>query len=667
MPNMQPKPTEFRRGEEQISAEKLNQIVRATLRTITGQGVEVSRFGQDRVVISSDNRQIVAAPQVLGFIIVEEFEDYLKCVSFGFGVEPLEHDPELGETTLEDGSRGTEIYVAKPRLLQQTPYLSLAPADENDIGYTYVYTGINSRVTTNADGVSFPESIVDPYLPGSIIFAYYSNTGYNVELSDGAEYAVMWTDLNIDARKWSSNNSAMYAYGVTSGVITAISGVTPGTGTVLFYEINDANEYVPTGFSAIVKNRCGEIADSWWVDLHRGDITLPWEVVALCEFVPPEDPPACNDCESEPDTYCVEFPFRFPEFLDPTCDACDVMSAGVTLTKVSPCRWESEDIGGCGAWTFNIVLTTYAGVVWLNVAQRNSTSGWNAQSYLGDLSAGCDSPITLIAQGGVLAGGCSFYPIAIVATPGTCASSGSGDPDDPALCLFAVDRVDTESYETTAGNTGGVLWATWPTTPGTCESVYILTDSGTPPVVTVYDGTCPDSLVEIGTVTGEDSCVDIPGSSITGTKIYVKIEYSTTGHAHVRGVEGVWCNGSPCAEESGSGSGSGTPTGCDGAVPLTVNGSASVTTGSGDGEIWVSLSPSSFGYAIDYTQISGTDNTVQIYSGDNCEDITFVHSMKGTDCFVVSSTYTTGKYLFIRIDSTGAGSYTIGNTEGGTC
>ncbi len=134
MPHLEKKGEPFQAGQMTLSAEQLNDLRRAVIREARGgKNVDVGSYG-DRLLVSSDP-SIGSLPalghHVFQFIVLEELNDTLKCTPFLapdkggqwvpwiYNVDDLNYDPQTKKTI-----NLPIYYVAKPYLLQTTPFLN---------------------------------------------------------------------------------------------------------------------------------------------------------------------------------------------------------------------------------------------------------------------------------------------------------------------------------------------------------------------------------------------------------------------------------------------------------------------------------------------------------------------------------------------------------------
>lgn len=200
MPDLNPKPDEFKPGQRQLSAKDLNDVSGALIREIRGDGktIEVNKFGQ-RIVISAIDKVVPATStvQVRSFVVRVIRNDYLVCIPFTFqeGV-PQPHDSTLS------ASATNFICVAKPRLLQRTPFHGLTVLLDG-VSVTYTYQTTVGRRQANTGSWQEFQRIVPPYFVGDIISARKGTTGVTTTVADGSS-SVQWSDVNEAGRAWAA-------------------------------------------------------------------------------------------------------------------------------------------------------------------------------------------------------------------------------------------------------------------------------------------------------------------------------------------------------------------------------------------------------------------------------------------------------------------------------
>ncbi len=197
MAQLEPKPDPFKPGQQNISAESLNKIVRAVVRQVRGGGgTDVSYYG-DRVIVSSkDSKPTVQgiSNYVAQFTVVKEFKDYLLCIGF---FQPINEDgissPQLYDAVI-DPANIQRVYVAKPYILQQTPW------DGKTVdGKLITYTGLAARnYGTTA------QTITPKYIAGDVILATKATSGYYDPDND---HPVAWMDVNSAGRSWMASTA----------------------------------------------------------------------------------------------------------------------------------------------------------------------------------------------------------------------------------------------------------------------------------------------------------------------------------------------------------------------------------------------------------------------------------------------------------------------------
>lgn len=216
MPEMYPKPNDFRPGARRISAESLNKLKRAIPPVFIGDGSEIKKIG-NRIVVETSVDYQNNADQIQYFIVLGEYDDILQCVPYSYlgtnypsdydeNTEVpilldtpstiLEYDETLGSQILGTGNVGV-IYVAKPTWFQRSLYENTTVPNSGKI--LHVDTGV--RTLTTDDGTANHQTITPKYFPGEIIAAVLCNTGYYIN-----DTPVSWIDINLTGRSWVSDN-----------------------------------------------------------------------------------------------------------------------------------------------------------------------------------------------------------------------------------------------------------------------------------------------------------------------------------------------------------------------------------------------------------------------------------------------------------------------------
>ncbi len=222
MARLDPKHAPFKEGVQQLKTEDLNQSLRNQIRQISGSGdTQVSYFG-DRVIVDSDSIGVKPDSQLMQFVVLEEFDDYLACAPFtqpgdDNSLLPQEYDASLGSDSL------VRVNVAKPYWLQQTPWNGKT-VSVNGETITYDYTGLGERTADNGTSI-LTQNITPSYFAGDVILAVNGATGL---LLDGI--AVVWTDVNSAGRNWAS--SSVYIPTFSQCLAVGFSNVASLTGTI---------------------------------------------------------------------------------------------------------------------------------------------------------------------------------------------------------------------------------------------------------------------------------------------------------------------------------------------------------------------------------------------------------------------------------------------------
>lgn len=210
MGELHQKPSDYRRGDRQISASALNQMLTAIPRVITGDGVEVKRYG-DRIVLESDPDFFADLETLRTFVVIAELPDCLVCVQYDYTQLAREYDPNAGQEILDEQLYNI-YYVAKPDNLQQTSY-EAQTVELNGVPVLITYEGVGCRlVTPSVTGTDVPTpyrcpktiQLISPsYFPGAIITARFSLTGYSIGTDDeNNPVPITWLDTNADGRAW---------------------------------------------------------------------------------------------------------------------------------------------------------------------------------------------------------------------------------------------------------------------------------------------------------------------------------------------------------------------------------------------------------------------------------------------------------------------------------
>lgn len=252
MPNLESKPDPFKRGAYQLSERALNQIRDIGLRQIRGgDNTNVSQFGDRVFVQSRDHTALLPGLEnyLLPLVVHKEYPDYLACTTFYQPVEdnlitPQLYNKNLSTQTTVDGQvinttvgggaivPDLMVYVAKPYLLQQTPWHEKIVEERDVLGqkssFTYYSieesqngseqkpwtpTSTNPRMSGVRGFVPAGSSvfgwdwdggyqhIFPNYMPGDIIYAINGMTGYNFPEAPN-RVPLVWVDANVGGRRW---------------------------------------------------------------------------------------------------------------------------------------------------------------------------------------------------------------------------------------------------------------------------------------------------------------------------------------------------------------------------------------------------------------------------------------------------------------------------------
>lgn len=189
--------------DEQIPAGALNNIRDATPRQIRGSGdVDVQQFG-DRTVVRGRRdmtRREDSHIYYAKFVVLREFDDYLRCAPFYQPVDSTSHlwVPQGYDKDLEQATQVPTL-VAKPNMLQKSVWngKTVNYLGEN-LSVAFDGVTIGQRTVTDTGGAVQTQRISSPYVPGDVIVARRCVTG--LQTSDG--YPVFWQDENEAARQW---------------------------------------------------------------------------------------------------------------------------------------------------------------------------------------------------------------------------------------------------------------------------------------------------------------------------------------------------------------------------------------------------------------------------------------------------------------------------------
>ncbi len=208
-------PDEFEAGKS-LSAEALNKLIRALPANLNGPNIQ--RIG-DSILFEAPETLGNANEETKTFVVISEFEDVLKCVSFDIADTILNYDYALGDSLLLNDN---VVYVAKPEWLQKSYYENQSFTVDG-CPTQYKFFENNRRVAlTDFVGMDIAvpnrkpdrfETIKPDYYPGAIIKANLGSTGFQINPEDGTDdptkiNSVMWTDVNEIGRHWDSNTES---------------------------------------------------------------------------------------------------------------------------------------------------------------------------------------------------------------------------------------------------------------------------------------------------------------------------------------------------------------------------------------------------------------------------------------------------------------------------
>lgn len=216
---MQPlnrKPQLVKPGQRQLPPDVINDLTRALIRQIRGDGSINVQYLDDRIMLSLSNPNPQFPDESLytkQFVVLQEFDDYLLCTPYA----PVSFDganfaPPTYFQNLLAGNADT-IYVAKPFLLQRAPWDQNINGQVNPVilntdpsvstankSVIYKYTSIGYRKAYQAvTGAFFQNEFITPnYFLGDIITA----GAVQSPISGPSGEQIEWMDMNTAARSW---------------------------------------------------------------------------------------------------------------------------------------------------------------------------------------------------------------------------------------------------------------------------------------------------------------------------------------------------------------------------------------------------------------------------------------------------------------------------------
>lgn len=254
-------------------ADSINAILARIPRSIVGvPPIQVSLDG-DRWLVSLADQSKQNPVVIRSFLVVDELDDMIKCVQFDYLPNEVQiHDATLGtednptstqlfartggeddievqklllliannrdgitrdtgnNTTTPEGDDGGDddeggdpppmvfypgyVYVAKPRLLQRTPFDNQTVLLRGvNVRYDYDDSEKGKRTATASGATAEVQVITPPYFNGDIIAARSGATGLTTVDSDvlGPDDnigLVVWTDTNEGGREWALDSGS---------------------------------------------------------------------------------------------------------------------------------------------------------------------------------------------------------------------------------------------------------------------------------------------------------------------------------------------------------------------------------------------------------------------------------------------------------------------------
>jgi hypothetical protein len=199
----------------------LNEIAQAIPSVITGDGVQIQKVGDRWIVSQNPNADYTAIdPGFQYFVVLDEQEDYLDCVSFSYTAVQQGYDPSLAQESYLTGSL---IAVAKPPWLQQSTWMK--PVTNNQpildgIPTSFTYLGVNLRLVTPniPTGVIKSATSASPIVITSLIHGLSTGEQISITGVQGNTAANgSWTITVIDVNTFSLNGSVANGTYTTGG------------------------------------------------------------------------------------------------------------------------------------------------------------------------------------------------------------------------------------------------------------------------------------------------------------------------------------------------------------------------------------------------------------------------------------------------------------------
>jgi hypothetical protein len=132
------------------------------------------------------------------FVVLQELDDVLVCTPFQQPINPAQtaQVPQIYSASLGIGGVA-QVYVAKPYLLQKTPWNGRT-ATFNGVTGLLTYTGLSVR-----DFAGVTQQVAPSYAIGEVILAVRATSGY----LDAQGNPSQWMDSNAAGRVWQSGTN----------------------------------------------------------------------------------------------------------------------------------------------------------------------------------------------------------------------------------------------------------------------------------------------------------------------------------------------------------------------------------------------------------------------------------------------------------------------------